>query len=350
MALPQDTVADLDAMLDLYHYLQPVNAAEEREQFMAAVEDGRTYTPSYRYRDFDQDEEVAGALAELEDSAETVLEERLVAGLRSRHRMIAAIGTGELTAMSGEHYGSPSTDLVAAARDQFTPPDDTGTESIQSEVVTEAFNALFDRLGVDYAASMGDNEIIRNSPHESRILVPQDKSYTVDGAKRLLVHESTHAVRAVNGRATGTTALMYGTAGYEAAEEGLATFNEAAMDVLHVSLPKITARVLAVDRIGDGFHDLYQAMRDLGLDGRAAYIRTYRVKRGIPDTAQPGGFVKDHIYFQGYRRIAENPAVADALYTGKIGFDDVDSVSSGTAISRENHITACETVNQDYLG
>ncbi|MFB6294727.1 MAG: tyrosine/phenylalanine carboxypeptidase domain-containing protein [Candidatus Nanohaloarchaea archaeon] len=348
MALPADTVADLDATLDLYHYLQPVNTAEERERFMDAVEDGEPYAPSYEYPGFDHDD-VAAALEELEQAAETRLEEQVVAGLRSRHRMITAIGTADITAASREHYGAPSESMFAAAREQFTAPDRDGEATVESRVVRDAFNAVFDHLGVDYTAALGDNDIIRNSPHESRILVPQDKSYTADAAARLLVHESTHAVRTVNGRAAGQPALVYGTAGYEIAEEGLATFNEAAMDVLHVSLPKITARVLAVDRIGDGFHDVYQAMRDLGLDRRAAYIRAYRVKRGIRDTSQPGGFVKDHIYFQGYQKIADRPDLADELYAGKIGFDDVESVAANPVVTRDEHIDACTAVAAERL-
>ncbi|MDY6762017.1 MAG: DUF1704 domain-containing protein [Candidatus Nanohaloarchaea archaeon] len=349
MGLDGDVVAEVDAALDLYHHLQPVNADEERAAFMDAVADDDTYNPSYRYPGFEEEDAVRNRLEALDDAAETRLEGSVVTALRSRLRIITAIGDQEITAASRQHYGSPVSELVGAAEEQFVPPGDDRERTVQAGTVTAAFNALFDRLDMDYTASRGDNDIIRSSPHEARILVPREKSYTVDAAKRLLVHESTHAVRAVNGRASGNPALVYGTTGYEAAEEGLATFNEAALDVLQVSLPKITARVLAVDRSDRSFHALYQSMRDLGLDARAAFVRTYRVKRGLRDTSEAGGFIKDHIYFDGYRQISEDPALADRLYRGKTGFDDVDAVDTEPQISRPEHITACTAVGEELL-
>ncbi|MDY6766134.1 MAG: hypothetical protein SVW77_02095, partial [Candidatus Nanohaloarchaea archaeon] len=189
MAVDPETVREVDAALDLYQYLQPVNAAEERERFLDAVDDGESYNPSYEYRSFDRSDAVQTALERLTETAETRLEERLVAGLRSRCRMVSAIGTPDITAASEHHYGAPRPDLVAAARELFTPPSEHGEASTGAETVVAMFNTLFDRLDVDYEAAAGDNDIIRNNPGASRILVPQGKSYSVAAAKRLLVHE-----------------------------------------------------------------------------------------------------------------------------------------------------------------
>ncbi|MFB6076795.1 MAG: tyrosine/phenylalanine carboxypeptidase domain-containing protein, partial [Candidatus Nanohaloarchaea archaeon] len=93
-----------------------------------------------------------------------------------------------------------------------------------------------------------------------------------------------------------------------------------------------------------GTMNLDDVMRELGLDRRTAFIRTYRVKRGLVDTSRPGGFCKDHIYFQGYRRIAAEPDLAAALYAGKVDADDLDLVDHDPRIGREAHLRSYEAV------
>ncbi|MDY6770098.1 MAG: DUF1704 domain-containing protein [Candidatus Nanohaloarchaea archaeon] len=345
-----DTVAELDGLLDLFHYIQPVNSDEERERFLDAVEAGERYDPSYTYRAFEDGDTARELLDAVEDAAGTALEERLAAGLRGRFEMMTAIGTGRITERSAAHYGEPGEELVAAARAAFTESGGGKQDAaVDGAQLKEAFDALFDEIDVSYSCRTTDVDIIRNSSGERRILVPADKTYSVSAARRLLVHESTHSVRTVNGGATGQLPLQYGTAGYETAEEGLATFNEAEMDVFGETRPRITARVIAVAAADEGFHDLFDRMRELGLDRRTAFIRAYRVKRGLQDTSRPGGFIKDHIYFQGYRRLEQTPELADALYVGKTGFDDAGRVDAEPGISRAEHLAACEQVADRLL-
>lgn len=345
----REDVERLSDHLDLFHYLEPVNSEEERERFLAAVEEDRAYNPSYTYRDVPHLDEARQLLDRLDDAADGTLEQRMVDGLRGRLRMIEAIGSAAVTERSREHYGSPDDSLVAAARERFQQPAGEAADVIDGEQLLAAFEALFDELGVSYGCDLVAADIIRNNPREKRILVPENKTYTRDSAKRLLVHESTHSVRTVNGLAAGALPLVYGTQGYEVAEEGLATFNEQELGVFANTVPRITARVVAVAAADESFHALYQEMRDLGLDRRTAFIRAYRVKRGLQDTSQPGGFIKDHIYFQGYSRITDSPALADQLYAGKVGFDDVAAVDSVPSVSRDDHIAACERVAADIL-
>ncbi len=348
MALPTETVEQLSSTLDLFHYLEPVNREAERERFYDAVEDGEAYNPSYEYRAFAA-EEPTELLAGLADAAETGLEQRLVAAIRGRLAMMQAIGSPDVTDRSRSHYGSPGPGLVSAAREMFTLGDDDAPETVDGRKLKEAFDRLFEEVGISYGCELVDADIIRNNPREKQVQVPRDKQYTVAAAKRLLVHETTHSVRTVNGLESGDTPLVYGTAGYEVAEEGLATFNEKELGAFRNTLPRITARVIAVAAAEKSFHALYRDMRELGLDRRAAYIRTYRVKRGLVDTAEPGGFIKDHIYFQGYSRLADDPDLADRLYVGKIGFDDIDAVDTAPAVSRDDHIAACKQVAAETL-
>lgn len=332
-----ELVREVLERLDLYGRLRPTNHDAERERFLDAAAAGETYDPQYAYEGLDDRDAVEGLIGQVAVDADDALGERLVAALRERLRTVAAIGTDRITDVSTNVYGEPDAETVAAARELFHPPQDDGETTVAAAELVGAFEDLFDRLDADYGAVTGDET--RNEPERRRVAVA-DHGWTGAAARRLLVHESTHAVRALNGMAAGHPALVYGTDGYETMEEGLATFNEQAAGVFAGSVPRITARVIAVDAMDRPFHEVYGTMRELGLGERIAFIRTHRVKRGLVDTGQRGGFRKDHIYFQGYRVIDANPGLADALYAGKVGRDDLDLVEGEPDIDRDAHLAA----------
>ncbi|MDY6776531.1 MAG: DUF1704 domain-containing protein [Candidatus Nanohaloarchaea archaeon] len=349
MSLPRNTLERLSEILDLYHYLQPANLDEERERFLSSVEEGGEYNPEYEYRSFGEAAEARQLLEDLDSEAETRIEESVVASLTGKLRMIEAIGSEEITRVSRSYYGDPSQELVDAARRKISTGTEHGEEEVDGSRLSQAFDSLFEELDVDYGCEISPVNIIRNSPRKKRILIPSGKRYSRKAAKRLLIHESTHSIRTVNGLRKDDPALIYGTEGYEIVEEGLPTFNEEEVGVFADTLPKITARVIAVDSSRDSFHELYRRMRDLGLDRRASYVRAYRVKRGLRDTSQTGGFIKDHIYFQGYRYLSENPGAAEKLYVGKIGPEDLEDVEASPEVTRKEHISAYNRVVRDTL-
>lgn len=340
MTLSREQVEAALDHLDLYAQLYPENYTEEKERFFDVVADGDVYNPQYTYSDFTPDA-ARPLLDTLSANAETALQKQLVKQLRGRQRLMDAIGGPAITDASEAVYGAPDDDLVAAAQEQFQPhPDDGGDNSITAEVLQDAYAVLFGALDMDYTCRLVEAETIRNDPHDRAILIPQDGTYGVMQAKRVLIHESTHSVRTYNGIEHGDPALIYGTDGYAVAEEGLPTFNEDAVGVFADTRPRITSRVIAVAAADKPFHDLYRQMRDLGLSQRLAFIRTYRVKRGLADTGKPGGFIKDHIYFQGYSTLQEQPDLAEQLYVGKIGFSECDAVDAEPVIPRDRHLAA----------
>ena len=60
---------------------------------------------------------------------------------------------------------------------------------------------------------------------------------------------------------------------------------------------------------------------------QAMYI-VARVKRGLSDTGQGGGFIKDYVYFQGYYEVAEaiarEPERYEQLYYGGVSLENLD--------------------------
>ncbi len=343
MAVDGARVAAFLDTVDLFDRLYPENYDEERDRFMDAVADGERYTPRYRYPGFDRPP-ADTVLAEMREQAADALDRRLLAHLESRLEMVAAIGSSDITETSAAHYGQPDDALVAAAKAAYRAPGGTGDGGVSSDALRDAYGRLFDALGMEYRCRLVDAETIRHEAAEQAILLPRGKEYGRTQAKRILIHESTHAVRAYNGMRHGHPALVYGTAGYETVEEGLTAVNEDAVGVFEDTLPRLTSRVLAVAQAGKPFPALYEAMRDLGMDRDTAFVRTYRVKRGLQDTAAAGGFIKDHIYFQGYRRLQDlSAADIGALYVGKVDMDAVDDVDGDPAVTRDEHLAAYRT-------
>jgi hypothetical protein len=233
--------------------------------------------------------------------------------------------------------------MVQKAKDMHQEPTDRPDEpDIASDTLQSAFEHLFDALDMQYDCRLIPEETNRNDPLQQQILIGKDITFSRLRAQRMLIHESTHAVRTYNGMQTGEPALIYGTDGYEVAEEGLPTFNESAVNVFRDTVPKITSRVIAIAAADKSFHDMYQLMREYGLGKRLAFIRTYRIKRGLQDTSQPGGFIKDHIYFAGYSRIREHPDLVSDLYIGKVSFEDIAEIDLkfDHSITRDQHIAA----------
>ncbi len=56
-----------------------------------------------------------------------------------------------------------------------------------------------------------------------------------------------------------------------------------------------------------------------------------RVKRGLEDTSQPGGFFKDKVYLKGAVQILKNRKIIDFddLYCGKIHIEDLIDYCAG---------------------
>jgi hypothetical protein len=49
-----------------------------------------------------------------------------------------------------------------------------------------------------------------------------------------------------------------------------------------------------------------------------------RVKRGLIDTAEKGGFYKDQLYFKGYQKVKNlTPECREKLWIGKVGIKHV---------------------------
>ena len=156
-------------------------------------------------------------------------------------------------------------------------------------------------------------------------------SFSREGLLSLLYHEiGTHILRRVNYEKQPwyKKRKKYGlTHPYLVTEEGLA--------VLHGLLPRSNKLVyrsalkyLAVAKANQlSFKTLFAWVNQYLQKPSHAWSFSLRIKRGLKDTSQPGGFTKDLVYFGGFvkvwRWLKEHDFKVDDLYCGKLAVEDV---------------------------
>jgi len=112
-------------------------------------------------------------------------------------------------------------------------------------------------------------------------------------------------------------------------EEGLATYNS--KDKIDPDLRQAAWLYRLVDLAAHAdFITVYRENIVAGFGREKAFTNTLRVKRGVCDTSQPGGFTKDLVYWEGYWLVADylrDPAhdIKD-LYWGKVGIEELEDL------------------------
>lgn len=121
---------------------------------------------------------------------------------------------------------------------------------------------------------------------------------------------------------------LYGE--YLETEEGLAVVHSL-MPVENKLLTKCAVRYLASDKtLTLSFSQLWQFLESYIDDEEERWTAVVRQKRGITDTAQPGAYMKDAVYFSGailmLRWLKQNDFRLEELYLGKISVNDLETV------------------------
>ena len=116
-------------------------------------------------------------------------------------------------------------------------------------------------------------------------------------------------------------------------EEGLAQYMTDKLSQNRYSFYLACLKYLLVDLAQkSSFSEVYAfAMKHLQNEKRA-FNSTLRVKRGLTDTAQPGGYTKDLVYLEGYVEIenwvAQNGFDEEKLFQGKLSLEEIDHAQS----------------------
>lgn len=339
---------DLDSKIDIFRYLNPINAEEEKEKFFKEYKLGNYYNPQFIYEKFDPEigrfyEELLLIRNKFEICKDSLLAPYYIKNIDDlvlrtdlfRHRKDPEFGE-KLSKL----YGRPSSHLLKEAKQNITKlkyaqndeenltPDG---ENLTPNEVYEIFKAEMENYGFKWNIKIHTRASANLSVNASlnEIKINALKKFSEMKMRRYIYHEiRTHVFRAENGKLQPFMIFKNGFPDYITTEEGLALFNENKYGLLSSEdVKRYSARVVAADySLKHSFYEIFEKL-EKHFPPSLAYSIVQRVKRGMSDTSLPGGYTKDMVYMDGFQKVSsflKNNDSMEILYTGKIGLDDVD--------------------------
>ena len=318
-------------------YLKPLNLAEEEKAFFASS----NYTPKFTYRSFPRADALKTRLEAVNiterNSLGNIFREckdfllREVKVLKNR-------GTARFTDV--QLYGTPSRSLVHAAKDilKHNPRKPPSQKIYTATQLKRAFEQELHKYGFTgwTIAIKPAVSRVAVSPSKLGVIIKDTAMFSSTDIKSMIVHEiGVHVLRAMNGeRQQYQIFASDSIPGYLPTEEGLASLNEKKAGALTSNrLRRFAGRVLSVaGALKGGFRDVYNELLKYDFTPRDAFMLTVRAKRGLKDTSQTGGFIKDHVYLQGKLELEDFVAHGgklEPLYAAKIGLHHIGLVEQG---------------------
>ncbi len=323
----------------LLSYLNPINLQDEAREFFSS----KTYEPKFTYRTFTRADALRTRLSAVNVAEKTPLgqlfrdvKQRLLLSVK----MIESIGKPSFAETL--LYGTPSKELVRKA---YLLLDKTPREPVPTKPYAATYmKAEIEKSLLKYGFTGWHITIkpavarVAVSPSKRTIVIRDTAKFSLKGVKCILAHEiGVHVLRAMNGyrqhyEIFGTDAIP----GYLQTEEGLAALHEKKAGCLtNNRLRRFAGRVIADSfALKGGFRDVFNELCKF-FPPKEAFEMTVRVKRGLKDTSQAGGFIKDHVYFEGKLALEDFIAKGNDLtlvYAGKIGLEHIGMVEDGTLL------------------
>jgi hypothetical protein len=175
-----------------------------------------------------------------------------------------------------------------------------------SEKILERIGNALEKYGINSFESKIDNFTphIINVGYKSVKVGREIKRYKCN-VDRLIVHEvESHVLQTENLKRSNSLfgeLCKYGNMNLYS--EGLAVYNEIiTRKITPSAFEMYYSRIKAVRLLHKSFREIYETLSET-LTPQRAFVMTYRVKRGLSDTALPGGFPKDAAYLLGYHEI-----------------------------------------------
>jgi uncharacterized protein (TIGR02421 family) len=309
--------------------VNPINEASAKKSFFS----GKTKNPVLEYNPplkelLELRRKIFSINIDEIDAQDSLINEKQALMIR-KIDMINSIGCIDFTEKSIKVYGLPDKDTINKAYEIVQKKiKNRKAKKVLSKSAVDIIKANLKQFRLNYKVKRADIITSCAVCYEKKIIKLKKKErFSQDFINRLIVHEiGTHVFRYENGLRQKLKILAKGINYYEN-EEGLAAYNEERFGVLNESfLKNYAGRVIAVSNAQMfDFHRTFRELRRF-FDKKTAFQLTMRAKRGIANTAFPGGFTKDYLYLKGYYKIknyAERGGDINELYYGKINTDDV---------------------------
>lgn len=332
-------LAEIDRQLLLLTYLKPLNLQEER----ARLEQDTSYSPMFHYPaladDIDALEERLEKLSP-DDSPLGILLRKKRRELLMKIMLLRSRGDAlRFTQASQALYGAPSSALLGFAYAELRHREACDLRPAEEDMLTPdkvmpIFQEALERYGLhDWHISIRPALVADCTVGWKHVYIREGALFARERAMALIAHEiETHILTFENGTLQPSLLFRFGFANYLDTQEGLAVYNQNRVLPPYNDKRYGPARtILAVAySLEHGFVDLrHHLVEELGYPVDKALTKAIELKRGLHNTADPGGFTKGVVYFRGRRAIEhfmESGGDLKRLYVGKVALEDLDLV------------------------
>ena len=326
-------VTDIDREVKLLYHLTPVNLAEEKEKFLKDP----NYNPQFVYPDLKFESYALRErlkTVELDDSILGRLYDRKKYEILDKIDLIEKIGSEGFTKASIKLFGAPTLPLVEIAQPLVNdgPLDEEEKEDkdLTAAQVAKEFEAVFEKYDLsNWRVKLKPNMVANAvAGKQNTLFVKEDARFSSRDVKALIAHEiETHILTAENGKLQPYQLLSRGMANYLITQEGLALYNaERAVGVRRRTALSVMACKRALE---NSFSDVFDYLKSAGVSMERAFQVAMKMKRGLEDTGQPGGFTKDIIYLKGREEVKtflQKGGEMKDLYRGKFDLGELDLI------------------------
>lgn len=339
----------IDEKLKLLYHLRPVNLQHEHDEFFKNFK----INPKFEYPEFKFDFfTLKRELDQIhtDDTPIGILFERKREEIMNKIKLLDYRGfPDEFTSASIDLYGEPDENTVKEAleyldKTSFSYTQDKG--DIPAEKAKERMDKVFQDYGLDNWQVKIKDDMVSDAiaGKNNRLFLRKGALFSEARIENLIIHEiETHILTAENGKSQNFELFKRGFANYLETQEGLAIYNiltqkhEEAKN-LYLSVSLVYAVNLAMSY---SFVKIFEKMLDIKIPPERAWRNALKVKRGLEDTSEPGGFTKDFLYYKGYKEVksfVERGGAIRDLYRGKFNINNLETVLAIPGIKEPKYI------------
>lgn len=244
--------------------------------------------------------------------------------------------------LSLDGYGQPSAEKLARAREIVEQAYYGRNEQdlrmlagpiLSQQEVTEKVGLFLrlHKLENRYKIAWSSSYLSRSTTTVDTIKLKSSAEFRKESLHGMLYHEiGTHALRRVNYEKQPwfKKKKAYGFSSYLTTEEGLASLHSLLPRAFKLAHSAALRYMLVAYAQEHSFAEVFQFLGKFVQDQNRRWGTAVRLKRGMKDTSQPGGYTKDLTYFEGMFEVAEwlnaNSYDLPSLYLGKMAVADVE--------------------------
>lgn len=324
-------ITSLISSVKFAEWTTPTNDYVERKKFFKAYSKKEIYNPQYKYKKPKSLKNIKEKLIELEKKISDKFYIDVIQSHLLTLEFLESIGNDNKQVYT---HGTPDAEMVALAKKNI-PKEKGRTQkrNISAKDARTSFLEYLHNYGLrDWKVTIKRKMVAKSlvEPSKKTVYIAL-RNYSLHEINNLISHEiEVHALRAYNGFSQNRSIFSTGTSDYLKTEEGLAIMMEQLTGNHNPQRMKFfAARTIACEMaLTKSFYEIFHELHTrYNLSKHNSYIITKRVKRGLIDTKNIGGYIKDHVYFEGFqmiKRFMENGGDIRPLFAGKISLDELN--------------------------